>query len=214
LAARRADELGVLAKDLLIRGASEAFEFPMDLATADPQSGFQAMVDAIGPVDVVLLAYGVLTDQAQAEIDPGYASQQIQTNFVSAAGWSLSAARILKSQGSGVLIVIGSVAGDRRGQAAFVYGAAKAGLSVLIQGVAESLRGSGARAVLVKPGLIDTPMTADFSKRGPFWSQADTIAKVICRVARSSGSVVYAPGYWRFILIIVRLDPRRLFRRA
>ena len=214
LAARRQDELDLLGVDLLARGASKVDVFQLDLATSDPTVFLPAMVAKLGGVDVVLLAYGALTEQLRAEEDAVYALQQMQINFSSAAGWSLVAANILEAQKTGVLIAIGSVAGDRGRQSNYVYGAAKAGLGVLVQGIAHRLARSGARAVLLKPGFVDTPMTAHLRKKGPLWSNPEDIAKVIRNVAEKGGPVLYAPPFWRLILLVIRLVPSPIFHRT
>lgn len=211
LAARREDELSALAADLTIRGASKTAIFPLDLAQADPMASLAAMTDALGGADVILLAYGALTDQARAEADLDYAADQLRTNFTSAAGWSLAAANRLAAQNAGVLVVIGSVAGDRGRQSNYVYGAAKAGLGVLVQGIAHRLATARARAVLIKPGFIDTPMTAHLPKGGPLWAKPEAIAQVIVKAADQGGPVVYAPWFWRFILVIIRSVPAGVF---
>jgi short-subunit dehydrogenase len=214
LVARRRPELEVLAKDLEIRGAAETRTVTLDLAGADPDSEMKAMAEALGGVDVVIVAYGALTAQPQAERDLAYAAAQLHTNFVSPALWCLAAAGILEQQHAGSLVVIGSVAGDRGRQSNYVYGAAKAGLAALTQGLAHGLAGSGARAVVIKPGFIDTPMTAHLRKGGPLWSKPEAIAAVIVAAAARGGPVVYAPWYWRLILLVIRCVPAPIFHRT
>jgi decaprenylphospho-beta-D-erythro-pentofuranosid-2-ulose 2-reductase len=214
LAGRRVDAMASLAADLSVRGAADARAFELDLAKTDPDMALEAMVEYLGGADVILLAYGVLTDQDRAIADTAYARDQLQVNFTSAALWSLAAARVLEAQGSGALVVIGSVAGDRGRQSNLVYGAAKAGLAVLVQGLAHRLAASGARAVVVKPGFIDTPMTAHLQKGGPLWARPDAIARVIVRAAERGGPVVYAPWFWRFILLIIRVVPAPIFHKT
>jgi decaprenylphospho-beta-D-erythro-pentofuranosid-2-ulose 2-reductase len=127
-----------------------------------------------------------------------------------------SAAR-LEAQGRGSLVVIGSVAGDRGRQSNYVYGAAKAGLATLVQGIAHrmALRApKGARAVVVKPGFVDTPMTAGLKKGGPLWAQPEAIAAVVRKAADKGGPIVYAPWFWRFILLIIRLVPAPIFHKV
>jgi short-subunit dehydrogenase len=215
LAARRADELEVLSADLRARGAANVTTFAIDLALApDPAASFEQISATLGGVDVVVLAYGALTDQDRALTDLSYARDQIGVNFTSAALWSLAAATRLEAQDSGALVVIGSVAGDRGRQSNFVYGAAKAGLATLVQGLAHRLAAGKARAVIVKPGFIDTPMTAHLPKGGPLWSKPDAIAGVIVKAAEGGGPVVYAPWFWRFILLIIRLVPAPIFHKT
>ena len=214
LAARRGDALSELTTDLTVRGAAEAKPVVLDLAQADAGPALAEMVAALGGVDVVVLAYGALTDQTRAETDLAYAAEQLQLNFSSTALWSLAAARVLEDQKAGALVVVGSVAGDRGRQSNYIYGAAKAGLAVLVQGIAHRLARGGARAVVVKPGFIDTPMTAHIPKGGPLWAKPDVIAAVIVKAARGGGPVVYAPWFWRFILLIIRCVPAPIFHKT
>ncbi len=174
------------------------------------------MADRLGGVDVVLLAYGVLGDQTKAEADPKEALDIIAANFSSAAAWCLEAANVLERQGRGKLIVIGSVAGDRGRASNYVYGAAKGGLAVLVQGIAHRLAKSGAAAVLIKPGFVDTPMTAHIARKGLLWAKPDAIGKTITSVAErtSPPPIVYAPGFWRLIMAVIRATPSPIFHKT
>jgi len=214
LAGRRAPELARMAQDLVIRGASQAEVVAGDLAGSDAGAAIGSIAARIGGADIILLAYGELTDEARAMTDLGYAAQQWRVNALSPVLWSLAAAEFLRRQGSGVLIVIGSVAGDRGRASNALYGAAKAGLGTLVQGLAHRLAGTGARAVLVKPGFIDTPMTAHIRKGGPLWASPDAVAQVIVKAARKGGPIVYAPWFWRFILLAIRSAPSQVFHRT
>jgi decaprenylphospho-beta-D-erythro-pentofuranosid-2-ulose 2-reductase len=110
--------------------------------------------------------------------------------------------------------VIGSVAGDRGRQSNYVYGASKAGLGVLVQGLAHRLSRSGARAVLIKPGFVNTPMTAHIARKGLLWAQPAAIGQAILRAAVKGGPVAYAPFYWRGIMTIVRWVPAPFFHKT
>jgi NAD(P)-dependent dehydrogenase (short-subunit alcohol dehydrogenase family) len=183
----------------------------LDLGATDGE-GMETLLEG---ADLVLLAYGALTEQKRAEADLDYSADQLRTNFASAALWSLAAANVLERQKSGVLVVIGSVAGDRGRQSNYVYGAAKAGLAALVQGLAHRLAGSGAHAVVIKPGFIDSPMTAHLDRKGPLWSKPDAVAKVILKAATGKTSaILYAPPFWYLILLIIRLLPEAIFHRS
>ena len=172
------------------------------------------IAEMLDGVDIVLLAYGVLGDQAEAERDPAATDKLLRTNFTSAAAWCQAAAALLERQGSGTLLVIGSVAGDRGRASNYVYGASKAGLAVLVQGIAHRLAKSGARAVLVKAGFVDTPMTAHMPKMGFLWAQAGAVAQTIVKSAERGGPVVYAPSFWRAIMFVVRNVPTSVFHNT
>lgn len=214
LVARDAERLNAVAADLRAYGTTVE-TFVADLATADAGASLAAMTKD-GPLDMVLIAYGLLGDQARAERDPAHAQEIMAVNFTSAANWCLAAANVLEAQGHGALIVVGSVAGDRGRASNYVYGAAKGGIAVLVQGLAHRLLRSGARAVLIKPGFVDTPMTAHITPKGALWAKPDDIARVIVATAEAKrgGPVVYAPWFWRWIMVVIRSLPSFVLHRT
>jgi decaprenylphospho-beta-D-erythro-pentofuranosid-2-ulose 2-reductase len=214
LVGRNGDRLQAVAADLRARGATSAEPVVADCASADAVATLDSIADSLGGLDIVLLVYGALGEQSELEHDPKAAADLLQTNFVSAAGWCLAAANRFERQRSGALIVIGSVAGDRGRQSNYVYGASKAGLGVLVQGLAHRLSRSGARAVLIKPGFVNTPMTAHIARKGLLWAQPAAIGQAILRAAVKGGPVAYAPFYWRGIMTIVRWVPAPFFHKT
>jgi decaprenylphospho-beta-D-erythro-pentofuranosid-2-ulose 2-reductase len=214
LAGRDAARLDVIASDLRIRGAVETHTVVLDLAAPEAACSFDKMAALVGPVDVVLLAYGVLGDQAVGEQDLAAARNVFDTDFASAAAWCLTAANYLADRHAGVLIVVGSVAGDRGRRSNYIYGAAKAGLGVLVQGIAHRLASTGARAVLIKPGFVDSPMTASVGRKGALWSSPEVISAAIVNAADRGGPIVYAPWWWHPIMLIIRLTPTIIFHRT
>jgi decaprenylphospho-beta-D-erythro-pentofuranosid-2-ulose 2-reductase len=214
LVGRRRDRLEQIAADLRLRGAAMVEIAEQDLAdAAGAEARFARIVNSLGGADHVLVAYGILGGQSRAESDLPHAQEIIAVNFTSAAGWALAAAAFLEAQGKGSLVVLGSAAGDRGRRSNYVYGAAKAGIAVLVEGIAHRFAGRGPRAVLVKPGLTDTPMTAAFTKRGLLWSKPEQVAKVVRTAADRGGPVVYAPWFWRWIMLAVKMAPQALFNR-
>jgi short-subunit dehydrogenase len=213
LVGRDRERLDAVAADLKVRGAARTEVQALDLAAEAGEERFQDLVQALGGVDHVILAYGVLGG-AEVETDLAAARALLEVDFTSAALWALAAANQFERQKSGSLVGIGSVAGDRGRQSNYVYGAAKAGLAVLMQGLAHRLSRSGARAVVVKPGFIDTPMTAHIAKGGPLWAKPEAIAKIVRRAADKGGPIVYAPGFWRLILWIIRALPSPVMHRT
>lgn len=214
LVGRNDERLQAIAADLRARGAASAEPVVADCASANAVATLDSIADSLGGLDIVLLAYGALGEQSELERDPQAAADLLHTNFVSAAGWCLAAANCFERQRSGALIVIGSVAGDRGRQSNYVYGASKAGLGALVQGLAHRLSRSGARAVLIKPGFVDTPMTAHVAKKGLLWAQPAAIGQAILRAADKGGPVAYAPFYWRGIMTVIRGIPSPIFHRS
>ena len=217
LVARDSDKLDVVASDLTVRGA-EVETRVMDLGSPGEARGLHNLVSILDGVDVFLLAYGVLGEQEAAEKELAASANLFEVNFSSAAQWCLAAANVLEEQQHGSLVVIGSVAGDRGRASNYIYGAAKAGLGTLVQGIAHRLAGSGAKAVLIKPGFVASQMTAHIDNRGgPLWSTPEVIAKTIVNVARrdrKSQPIVYAPLFWKPIMLIIRVIPSWIFHRT
>ncbi|MGE0093857.1 MAG: SDR family NAD(P)-dependent oxidoreductase [Alphaproteobacteria bacterium] len=214
LVGRDAARLEMVAADLRVRGG-EAEIAISDLVEGDIEQTFGALAARLGEVDIALVAYGVLGEQARAEKDAAEARRLLAVNFTSAARWCLAAANLFEANGRGTLIVLGSVAGDRGRGSNYIYGAAKGGLGILVQGLAHRLARAGARAILVKPGFVDTPMTASIAKKGPLWAQPAAIARVIVKAGQGkTGPVVYAPGFWRWIMLVIRLMPASIFHRT
>lgn len=211
--ARDRSRLDVIAADLKARGATEAATVALDCSKANANVELDAMFKTLGGFDIVLLAYGTLGDQKDSEADPAAVCELLQTNFTSAVAWCLAASAILGRQRSGVLLVIGSVAGDRGRRSNFIYGACKGGLARLIEGIAHKVAPCGARAVIIKPGFVDTPMTASFEKKGLLWAKPEAVAKVIAKAAKRGGPVIYAPGFWRWIMLIIRHLPTFVFNK-
>ncbi len=213
LVGRDKDRLDAISANLKTLGASEARADVLDCTRADARAELAGMVETLGGLDILLLAYGTLGDQKVLEADPAKTDELIQTNFTSAVAWCLAASAILERQRSGVLLVIGSVAGDRGRRSNFIYGACKGGLARLVEGIAHKLAPLGARAVVIKPGFVDTPMTASFEKKGLLWAKPGAVATIIAKAAEKGGPVVYAPAFWRWIMLVIRNLPAVVFNK-
>jgi decaprenylphospho-beta-D-erythro-pentofuranosid-2-ulose 2-reductase len=213
LAGRSVARLTGIADDLKVRGANRVDTFEVDFTTADVLPVLASMSDKLGGLDHVIIAYGVLGDQAVAEHDLAAARSILDVNFGSAAAWTLAVADRLERQGRGSLVVLGSVAGDRGRRSNYIYGAAKAGLATLVEGISHRFRGTGPRAIIVKPGPTDTAMTAAMTKGGPLWATPEAVARIVRSAADSGGPVVYAPARWRFIMAIIRMIPAAIFNK-
>jgi decaprenylphospho-beta-D-erythro-pentofuranosid-2-ulose 2-reductase len=214
LIARRPAALTAAAVDLRVRGASEVATATLD---ANDIAAHAAVVDAAwsqwGGFDRVLVAHGVLPDQAACEHSVDAALASFDTNARSVLALLLPLAARLEAQGSGSLAVISSPAGDRGRQSNYVYGAAKASFTVLAAGLRHRLAARGVRVLTVLPGFVDTPMTASFRK-GPLWASPDKVAADIHRAMEGGFGTVYTPWFWRWIMLIIRHVPERIFIRT
>ena len=214
LAGRRPEDLKPAADELRTSGATVADVAAFD--ALDPPEGHERFVDEMfsryGDFDLVLLAFGVLGDQEEAERDAAAAVSVLQTNFVGAVSVALPVARRLRDQGHGTLAVLSSVAAERARRANFVYGSSKAGLDAFCQGLGDSLVGTGARVMIVRPGFVHTKMTAG-RPPAPMSTTPEAVADVFLRGLETGAEVVWAPPPLRFVMSGMRHLPRPVFRR-
>jgi len=166
----------------------------------------------LGAVDLAIIAHGHLPDQRACESSPDVALDAFSVNALSVIALLTRLSRRLEAQGHGTIVVITSVAGDRGRRSNYVYGSAKGAVSLFLQGLRSRLHPSGIRVLTVKPGLVDTPMTAKFQK-GLLWASPPQVAKGLMRALQGSKDVVYLPWFWRWIMLVVRMIPEKLFKR-
>jgi short-subunit dehydrogenase len=133
-------------------------------------------------------------------------------NAISAMQVMDEAATLFEQQGYGHIVAIGSVAGDRGRATNYAYGTAKGALEIFISGLRQRLHKSGVKVLLVKPGFVDTPMTAAFEK-GPLWATPERVARDIVRAMEKGKSVIYTPWWWRWIMLVIRHIPEPIFVR-
>ena len=213
LVARDAKKLAVVEADLKARGAGFIGAATADLNAFESHSRLLAQArEQLGDLDVVLIAHGTLPDQAACEADFVEAEEAIRTNFLSAASLASAAAKIMAPLKRGTIAVIGSVAGDRGRQSNFVYGSAKAGLAAYLQGLRNRLAHQGVHVVTIKPGMVDTPMTAHM-KKGPLFASAEDVGQGIYRAILKKRNVVYVPALWILIMGIIKSIPEAIFKK-
>ncbi len=213
LVARDGAKLGAVKDDLLARGAPWV---KTALCDAGDFERHRSLVDdafnALTRMDFALLAHGTLPDQTACNASFRRLSQAFETNALSVMSLLTHLANRFEKQGCGTIGAISSVAADRGRQSNYAYGAAKGAVSIFLQGLRNRLHGAGVHVLTVKPGFVDTPMTAGFDK-GLLWASPDDIARGIYRAVARKQNVVYLPGFWRPVMRILREIPERLFKR-
>jgi decaprenylphospho-beta-D-erythro-pentofuranosid-2-ulose 2-reductase len=208
LVARNAAKLEGVANDLRVRGATVE-TLVADLAD---RSRDEEIVHRAGTgIDVVLLAHGVYPEQRAVDRDARAQAENFDVNATSFIALAAHFANVLETAKQGTLAVIGSVAGDRGRRTNYTYGSAKAAVHAYCEGLRARLRESNVAVVLLKPGWIDTPMTAAM-KKNPMFVSAAAAAKGIHRAIEKKRAVAYVPGFWRWIALVLKLLPSRLIR--
>ena len=211
LAGRPSPALESAASELRALGA-EVHTVAFDALDTDSHETVLGKVFAEGDVDMVLLAFGVLGDQAQDEREPAAAVRVARTNYIGAVSAGLVGARALQTQGHGSLVVLSSVAGERARRADFIYGSSKAGLDTFTQGLGDALHGTGVHVMVVRPGFVRSKLTAGRGA-GPLSTTPEAVATAIELGLRRRSEAVWVPGTLRVVMSALRHLPRALYRR-
>ncbi|MBV8674411.1 MAG: SDR family oxidoreductase [Acidobacteriaceae bacterium] len=213
LVARNPDKLAAVAADLKTRGAAAVVTHVMDL---DDTSAHPAMLEAaaesLGRIEMALLAHGILGDQQQAEASYLAAEAILGTDLLAPVSLITWLANYFETSHQGTLAVISSVAGDRGRKSNYVYGASKGGLSIFLDGVRNRIDRAGVHVLTIKPGFVATPMTAHLPQ-SPLFAQPSKVAAGILRAIEKRRDVVYLPGFWAVIMLIIRMIPGRIFKK-
>ena len=213
LAGRSGPRLQAIAEDLVVRGAKQADTFIFDARAYERIPALlQAATERLGGLDAALIAHGTLSDQIACQRSVERLCEEFDVNALSVMALCTDLASQLEAQGRGVIAVISSVAGDRGRRSNYVYGSAKAAVTAFTSGLRQRLYSKGVRVVTIKPGFVDTPMTAAF-KKGALWATPASVAAAIVRAMDGGKSVIYTPWFWRPIMWIIRSVPESLFRR-
>jgi len=160
LAGREGARLDEAVAGAKAAGAEVVESVPFDATHVIGHQIFADQVfDRFGDIDLVIVAAGVLGDQATDELDPVAAASVLTTNFSGLAAAILAVTGRLRSQGHGRIVVLSSVAGERARKANFIYGSSKSGLDAFAQGLGDSLEGSGVGVTIVRPGFVVGRMT-------------------------------------------------------
>lgn len=213
LVARNEVRLKTIADDLQVKGCKEVYIQAQDLVDTKQHASLIKLADKkLGGLDIVLVAYGTLSDQKKCETSFEKTLEELNTNCISVISILTHTANLLESKRSGTIVVISSVAGDRGRQSNYIYGTAKGALSIFMQGLRNRLSRHGVHVLTIKPGFVDTPMTKEFTK-GLLWVSPDVIAKGIMRAITKRKDVVYLPFFWRYIMLIICSIPENIFKK-
>lgn len=213
LTGRDAARLASVRDDLVVRGAAQVETAELDITRiSGHREVIELAVATLGGLDVALIAHGTLPNQALCQERVSETLDALQVNFTATIALLTLLANYFEAQRSGCIAVITSVAGDRGRQSNYVYGAAKGGVERFLQGLRNRLFRSGVAVVTIKPGFVDTPMTAGVRKTLLFTS-ARRAGRSVHRAIEGRRNVVYIPWFWRPIMALVTWLPEGIFKR-
>jgi short-subunit dehydrogenase len=213
LLGRDLEDLRRSADDLRTHGAALVAIEKCDLL--EPQSfqtAFDQAASAMNGLDTVVVTAGLFANQDALETDSDLTQRLLTADFTNTILFCEEARKRLLAAGGGTLCVFSSVAGERGRKPVILYGAAKAGLSYYLEGLDHKFRAQGLRTIAVKPGFVKTGMTAGL-KPPPFAGEPDQVAKIVMQAIERGTPEVYAPGPWRFVMLVIRNLPRAVMRR-
>ena len=213
LVARNAENLNAVAADLRTRGAVSVTTHVMDLDdTAAHPAMLEAAAQALGVIELALLAHGILGDQSEAQASYPAAEAILGTNFMAPVSMITWLANYFEETRQGTLAVISSVAGDRGRKSNYVYGASKGALNIFLEGLRNRIDRDGVQVLTIKPGFVATPMTAHVPHNALFASP-DQVAGGILKAIKRRRDVAYVPWFWSSIMFLVRAIPNRRFKK-
>ena len=214
LAARRSGDLAEETARIRAAGAAEVHVVEFD---ADDTAAHHALLEKIsadhGDIGVVVVAFGVLGNQALAEADPVQAIGIAHTDYVAQVSVLTIAANLLRAQGSGQIVVFSSIAGIRVRRANYVYGSAKAGLDGFASGLTDALHGSGVHLLLVRAGFVVGRMTEGMTPVPLLSSTPEQVAAAVVGGLQTRARLVWVPARLRPAAAVMRLVPRGIWRR-
>jgi decaprenylphospho-beta-D-erythro-pentofuranosid-2-ulose 2-reductase len=213
LVARNPEKLETISNDLKVRGAKSAETYLLDLNKLDQhQEVIQTAIETLVGLDTVLISHGTLGNQQLCEQSVAKTIDELHINFTSVISLLTILANYFEQQRHGCIAVVTSVAGDRGRPSNYVYGTSKGAVTIFLQGLRSRLATSGVTVLTIKPGLVDTPMTASL-KKGPLFAQPGNVGKGIYKAIKKHKNVIYIPWYWRPIMLIVKSIPEPIFKR-
>ncbi len=213
LVARNEERLRAITLDLKVRGAAQVHSNCICLNDIKSHSSIlDAAEAAMGSIETILIAYGTLSDQSACEKSVEETLLEIKTNALSTISLLTHIANRFEANKAGTVAVISSVAGDRGRSSNYVYGAAKSMITAFTSGLRQRLHKSNVAVTTIKPGFVDTPMTASFEK-GLLWAKPAKVAEKIVHAIDKRKSEVYVPGFWRFVMFLIIAIPQPLFKR-
>ncbi len=211
LAGRNEQKLADLQSDLEIRYQQNVLSFRFDATAPDEHDEFVNSLPELP--DITICIFGLLGEQEKAQQDWAQANMILMTNYVGAVSILNILANRYEEAGQGTIVGISSVAGERGRQSNYLYGSAKGGFTLYLQGLRNRLYKKGVHVLTVKPGFVATRMTEHLTLPGPLTANPEQVARKTYKAVRKRKNTIYVLWMWRWIMLIIRTIPEPIFKR-
>lgn len=212
LISRDEEKLNHLKGDLVSRGAEDVSISSIDLTNEKLANVYENVINHFSKIDLLIVAHGSLPVQAEEEDDISNIDDLTSINFTSYIKILNIFGKYFEKQRTGAIAVFTSVAGDRGRRSNYIYGSFKAGKQAFLQGFSARMSRSNVHVIDIRPGMVRTPMTAHLPQ-GPLFANPSSVAKSIVNAVEKKQYVIYTPFYWRYIMLIIKLIPRKIFNK-
>ncbi len=214
LLARREDELLKVAADISAAGRGRAIVAPHDVTQYDTVPALlDRLVKDLGGLDLLVYASGIMFTPGEGEYDFARDRAQIEVNLLGAMAWTTPVAAMFEARRAGTIVGISSIAGERGRRTFPGYSTSKAGLSTWLEGLRNRVARFGVNVVTVKPGVVDTAMSANLERKPMMVPARKAAALILAAARRGNSASVFVPGVWRLVAMVLRHMPSIIFRR-
>jgi short-subunit dehydrogenase len=212
LAARNADGLAADKADLELRHRVRVSLHELNILD---WSAFEPFLDSLPALpEIAVCVVGLLGDQAQSQSDPELAVRIMRSNYEGPAVLTGMLANRFEARGSGTLIGLSSVAGQRGRASNYTYGSAKAGYTAFLSGLRNRLANRGVHVMTVLPGFMATRMTEGMDLPQRLTASAEAAAHAVFSAGKKRRDVIYIKPIWRMIMGIIGALPETIFKRT
>lgn len=202
------------ADNLSARYPNSIFEYiESDLLKSNSIQALTSNLFERHEINIALIAHGNLSNQEKCQIDLNYCEKELIINGLSACLISEAVSLAFTKQGSGILAVIGSVAGDRGRKSNYTYGAAKGLVDIYVQGLQHKFYKTPINIILIKPGPTDSAMTKHLLNEKGSLANISHVAKIIVKGIQNKKQVIYTPRRWMIIMLIIKALPKFIFNK-
>ena len=211
LAGRNAPALSELAEDCRLRGAPHAESLQYDARDPSNYAALVAQLAALeGELNIAVFC-GSMPDQAEIDADPALIETVMADSYTGPATFLQMMIPHLESRGTGTVLGVGSVAGDRGRLGNYVYGAAKSAFATYLSGLRNRAGRKGVHVITVKPGPVETRMTAGMKM--PFMTTPEAVADDLIAAIQKKRNTVYTARIWQVVMMVIRLIPEPIFKK-